>query len=80
MFNWNIKSESIIGFQTWASLLKTDTDPQVNLFMAVPTIYAKLTEEYDLQNGGQDPNIEGQDQINLNKAVDILQKKIRYKV
>lgn len=33
-------------FQVWEMFLSLQT-PRVNLFMAVPTIYAKLTEYYD---------------------------------
>jgi hypothetical protein len=41
--------------QVWKALLRTD--PPINVFMAVPTIYAKLIEEYDNQKQSEDPYI-----------------------
>lgn len=58
-----------LHLQTWQAL--TSHDPTVNLFMAVPTVYAKLIEEYDNQLQSGDPYLPSD-------LVDILQNNVRY--
>ncbi|KAL4235157.1 Acyl-CoA synthetase member 3 [Mactra antiquata] len=55
----------------WKAL--TNKDSSINLFMAVPTIYAKLIEEYELQKQSQQPYLP-------EDLLDVLNNKIRLMV
>ena len=62
----------LLYFQTWKALLNQNTSSPVNVFMAVPTIYAKLIEAYDKMI------LEGEVLPSKEEMKDMLQKKIRY--